>query len=124
MSDYYPQHSGLGIALRCACPRCGEGPLFTGVLTLRDACPSCNMDYTKLSADDGAAFFIIVVYSAILIPLAVWVEFRFSPPLWLHLVIWAPLIFGGSILLMRPLKAWLIGQQYRHKLYDEEPDSP
>ena len=121
MTAYTPQRSPVGMALRCACPRCGDGPLFTGLLTLRERCPNCDMDYSRLNADDGAAFFIIVVYSAIMIPLAIWVEFRFAPPLWLHVVIWTPVVFGGSIAMMRPLKAWLLGQQYRHKVYDEGP---
>jgi uncharacterized protein (DUF983 family) len=25
-------------ALRCRCPRCGEGKLFTGLLTVRERC--------------------------------------------------------------------------------------
>ena len=31
--------------LRCRCPRCGQGPLLRGFLKLRDACPSCGLNY-------------------------------------------------------------------------------
>ncbi len=118
MADYGPTRTPSEMALRCRCPRCGEGRLYDGLLTVRERCDHCEMDLSKLNAEDGAAFFIIVVYSAIIIPLALWVEFTFSPPTWVHLLIWIPVVVGGSIMLMRPLKAWLIGQQYRHKLYD------
>ena len=34
----------------------------------------------------------------------------------MHLVLWTPLILGGAILMLRPLKAGLIALQYRHDL--------
>jgi len=100
------------------CPRCGQGKLYNGLLSVRETCPRCGLDLTRLSADDGAAFFIIVVYSAIIIPLAVWVQFAFEPPFWLQAVIWLPLIVAGAIALMRPMKAWLMAQHYKNDVKD------
>ena len=88
---------------------------------MRAGCDKCGLDYGMLDSHDGPAFFIIVGYSAILIPLAIWFEFAVAPPLWVHVVLWLPIILGGSILLLRPLKAWLIAQQYRHKAYENAP---
>jgi uncharacterized protein (DUF983 family) len=116
LDDAHPRLSSVATGLRCACPRCGRGKLYQGLLTVRDTCDECGLDLSRLNTDDGAAFFIIVVYSAIIIPLALWVEFAFKPPLWVHLMIWIPVILGGAIALMRPLKAWLVAQHYKHNI--------
>jgi uncharacterized protein (DUF983 family) len=118
VADYYPRLSSVATGLRCACPRCGQGRLYRGLLAVRDTCDECGLDLSRLNTDDGAAFFIIVVCSAVIIPLAVWVEFAFGPPIWVHVLIWLPVIFGGAIALMRPFKAWLAAQHYKHNVDD------
>ena len=42
----YPPLSTLSTGIRCRCPRCGEGPLLKGYLTIRDECPVCHLDYS------------------------------------------------------------------------------
>jgi uncharacterized protein (DUF983 family) len=101
-------------AFRCRCPRCGEGPLFSGLLTVRPVCSQCGLDFSAEDAADGPAVFVILLLGLIVVGLAAWVERAFSPPLWVHLVVWTPLIIGGAILMLRPLKAGLIALQYRH----------
>ena len=47
MSDpVYPPLSPLKTGLRARCPRCGEGPVFKGYLSLRESCPKCGLDYS------------------------------------------------------------------------------
>ena len=101
-------------ALLCRCPRCGEGRLFAGLLTVRPSCPVCGLDFAGQDAADGPAVFVILLLGLIVVGLAAWVELRFSPPLWVHVVLWTPLIVGGAILMLRPLKAALIALHYRH----------
>jgi len=40
-----------------------------------------------------------------------------------HLLLWTPLILGGAIAMLRPLKAGLIALQYRHHLLGAPPTS-
>jgi uncharacterized protein (DUF983 family) len=120
LTDFFPPQSSLATGLRCACPRCGRGKLYDGLLKVADRCSVCDLDFSGFNADDGAAFFIIVGYSALIIPLALWFEFSVSPPIWLHLIIWVPVIVIGAIVLMRILKAWLVAQQYRHGVTDRD----
>ena len=108
-------------ALLCRCPRCGEGRLFTGVLTVRPACPACGLDFSAEAAGDGPAVFVILILGLIVVGLAAWIELNFSPPIWVHLALWTPLIIGGAILMLRPLKAALIALQYRHYLLHSPP---
>jgi uncharacterized protein (DUF983 family) len=103
-------------ALLCRCPRCGEGRIFTGLLTVRDACPACRLDLSAEDAGDGPAVFLIFFLGAIAVGIAAWLEIEFDPPIWVHLIVLAPLIIGGAIGLLRPLKAGMIALQYRHNL--------
>lgn len=111
----YPPLSPFSTGLRCRCPRCGEGKLFSGLLTVQPACPACGLDYSKIDAGDGPAVFVILILGFIVVGLALWLELKYEPPFWLHMVLWTPLILGGSIGMLRPFKAVLIALQYRHK---------
>jgi len=81
---------------------------------VRPECTSCGLDLSAQDAGDGPAVFVIFLLGLIVVALAAFVELRFSPPLWVHLVLWTPLILGGAILMLRPLKAGMIALQYRH----------
>ncbi len=113
---YPPLPVSIGWSGRC--PRCGEGALFTGLLAVRPACPVCGLDLSAQDAGDGPAVFVIFFLGLIVVGLAAWVELRFAPPIWVHLLLWTPLIIGGAILMLRPLKAGLIALQYRHNLLE------
>jgi uncharacterized protein (DUF983 family) len=108
-----PPVSILYAALRCRCPRCGKGKLFTGLLTIRPACPVCGLDFSQADTGDAGAVGVIMVLGAIVVTLAFWVEFRFEPPLWVHAVLWPAVTLPLAILLMRPVKAALVAAQYR-----------
>ena len=105
------------------CPRCGEGALFTGLLKVRPACQVCGLDLSAQDAGDGPAVFVILFLGLLVVALAALVEIKFSPPLWVHLVLWTPFIIVGAIAMLRPLKAGLIALQYRHHLLVAPPPS-
>ena len=115
MSDDLPQISPLVVGLRCKCPRCGEGPLFDGFLTVRTRCPIWDLDLSIADSGDGPAVFVIFIVGPIATALALLTESIFAPPYWLHLVIWPPLILGGVVALLRPFKATLIALQFKYK---------
>jgi len=117
----FPPVSMARAAFACRCPRCGEGRLFTGLMTVRAACPACGLDFSAEDAGDGPQVFVIFFLGLIVVGLAALVELKFAPPIWVHLVVWTPLILGGAILLLRPLKAGLIALQYRHDLLHSPP---
>ena len=105
----------LRTSLLCRCPRCGQAGIFTGVLTVRDRCPACDLNLAEADTGDGAAVPIILVEGTLLVALAFWVEFRFNPPLWVHAVLWPALAIPFTILMMRPIKSFLVAQQYRNR---------
>jgi uncharacterized protein (DUF983 family) len=103
-------------ALGCRCPRCGEGRVFSGLLNIRPTCPVCGLDISAHDAGDGPQVFVIMILGLVVVGLAAFVELKFSPPIWVHLVLWTPLILAGAVGLLRPLKAGLIALEYRHGL--------
>ena len=71
--------------------------------------------FTEFDTGDGAASAVILVLGAVVMIGVFWVEFHFNPPAWVHAVLWPALTIPAAILMMRPLKAALVTQQYRHR---------
>ncbi len=116
MATEYGAVSPTRAALSCRCPRCGEGRVFAGLLTVRRTCAVCALDLSAEDAGDGPAVFVIFILGAVAVGIAALLEIEFEPPIWVHLAVLTPLIIGGAVLLLRPLKAYMIALQYRHNL--------
>lgn len=101
--------------LRCRCPRCGEGALFSGFLNLRPRCEKCGLDFAFADAGDGPAVFVILFAGFLVVFAALGVEVMFKPPYWVHAALWLPLILLVTLAPLRPLKGLLIALQYHHK---------
>jgi uncharacterized protein (DUF983 family) len=101
--------------LSCACPRCGEGKLFQGFLTLRPRCDVCGLDYDFADAGDGPAVFIILLAGFIVVGAALVTEIVYHPPYWVHAVLWLPLILIVTLGPLRPMKGLMIALQFHHK---------
>jgi uncharacterized protein (DUF983 family) len=112
-----PSPSTLPIAkgLRGRCPRCGEGKLFDGFLSLRKACDRCGLDFGFADAGDGPAVFVILIGGFIVVFAALITEFAYQPPYWLHAALWLPLILIVTLAPLRLIKGLLIALQYHHK---------
>jgi len=117
MADETRNSSSLRAGLRGRCPRCGEGRLFQGPLTLklRERCDMCGLNYGFADSGDGPAVFVIIILGFLIMGAALVVEFKVSPPLWVHLVLWAPLTAILAFSMLRPMKAMLVVLQYRHR---------
>lgn len=101
--------------LKGLCPRCGKGHLFQGFLKMQPKCEVCGLDLAFADSGDGPAFFVMSIVGIVVVALALWVEFAFSPPIWLHLVMWSALSIALSLALVRPSKGVLVALQYHHK---------
>ena len=107
--------SPVSAALRRRCPRCGEGRLFRGFLKFDMACEACGLDYAAEDVGDGpVAFIVLIVGFAVVIPALV-VEVAYGWPIWLHMVVWLPLVVILCLVLLPLSKSALFVLQYRHK---------
>jgi len=84
-------------------------------LRVCQACEVCGLDLSAQDAGDGPAVFAILFLGMLVVGLAALVEIKFSPPVWVHMLLWAPLILIGAVAILRPLKAGLIALQYHHR---------
>ncbi len=101
--------------LRGRCPRCGDGRLFKGFLSLRPACEHCGLDFDFADAGDGPAVFVILIGGAVVVFAALITEVVYQPPYWVHAALWLPLILIVTLAPLRPIKGLLIALQYHHK---------
>ncbi len=97
------------------CPRCGKGHMFKSWLRVADKCEVCGLDYRFAAHDDGPAFFSLCLVANPLIFVVVWLEVAFNPPFWVLLATSVPLMVGGCLLPLRPIKGWLVASQYVNK---------
>lgn len=111
----WPPVDPLPTGLSGRCPRCGEGRLFSGFLTIGKRCANCGLDYGFADAGDGPAVFVILIIGFIVVGLALWLEVTTGAPLWLHFLLWVPLTLGLSLMALRLIKGLLIVLQYRNK---------
>jgi uncharacterized protein (DUF983 family) len=111
----WPPIDPIQAGLKGRCPRCGEGRLFSGFLTVGKRCYSCGLDYSYADAGDGPAVFVILIIGFIVVGLALWLEVTFAPPLWLHFLLWVPLALVLCLTALRLIKGVLLTLQYRHK---------
>ena len=105
----------ISTGLRGRCPRCGRGHLFKGFLSLKPQCEVCGLEYAFADSGDGPAFFVMSIVGFVVVALALWVEFAYEPPLWVHMVLWLSLTVVLSLVLVRPFKGVLIALQFQHR---------
>ena len=105
----------LQAGLRCRCPRCGEGKLFSGFLTVAKACDRCGLDFGFADPADGPAFFVMSGVGIAVMAVWAWWAASLQPPIWLQLATVMPAMIGGCLGALRPVKAWLVAEQYVHK---------
>ena len=97
------------------CPRCGVGKLFRGWLSVAARCTHCGLDYAVFDPGDGPAVFVILIEGALVMGGVLWVEFTFSPPLWVQGLIWLPLTGLLTLGMLRFIKALLLVLQFHHR---------
>ena len=94
------------------CPKCGEGKMFRAFLKVADACPVCGEELHHHRADDFPAYLVIVIVGHLVVGMTLAVEAAFSPPLWLHAVIWLPMTFAMALALIQPIKGAVVAWQW------------
>lgn len=67
--------------------------------------------------------FIILILGAVVVSLAFMLERAFAPPMWVHMVLWFPIILGGSLGMLRPAKAIMVALQFKTRVnFDGDDD--
>ena len=101
-------------------PKCGEGKLFNGYLKIADYCDRCFLDLSKHDSGDGSVVPVVLFIGTLVCGLLLYAEFRYSPPIWVHMTLWPPVIILGPLALIRPIKAFFIGVEFKYRSVDEK----
>lgn len=114
-----PQPDLWHTTFKLTCPKCGQGKLYKNFLVFKDKCDVCRFDISEHDNGDGPAVFIIFITGFLTVGLAIGFEIYFTPPLWLHMVIWPIFITLISLILLRYAKALVIALQVKFVDTDE-----
>ncbi len=114
MAEAGTEPSPIAAGLSGCCPRCGARTLFATWLKFADRCRVCGLDFTQFNVGDGPAAFLTLFLGAIVAGLAITVELVFSPPVWVHILLWPPVTLGLIVLSLRAGKGVLLALEYRN----------
>lgn len=99
-----------GLAGRC--PHCGKGALFWRYLKVEPACHECGHDLAQYPADDGPAYFTILIVGHLIVAPLLLFPFIWEAPVWLVVpATLAPLALATLWMLPR-IKGAFIGGLY------------
>ncbi len=119
---HFPPVNPVSAGLSGKCPRCGQGNLFDGFLSVKKSCMNCGLDFSFADSGDGPAVFVIMIVGFIVVGLVLFVELSYQPPIWVHMILWLPLTVILAGLVLRPLKGLMIALQFRHKAEEGQLD--
>lgn len=105
-------------ALFGLCPACGARSLFAGAARFAPKCSACGEDFGRFNVGDGPAAFLTMILGAVVVGLALWVEFTFHPPVWVHVVLWIPLTAGATLWGLRVGKAALLVAEFKRQAHE------
>ncbi|MCW1839143.1 DUF983 domain-containing protein [Prosthecomicrobium hirschii] len=115
----------VGLAMRRGalgrCPKCGEGHLFDGFVTVAAQCPVCGEAMHHHRADDFPPYATIFIVGHVVVPAMYFVEKIWHPDLWIHAALWLPLTLILSVALLRPIKGAIIGLQWALYMHGFHP---
>ncbi len=106
--------SPIQAGLTGCCPRCGARTLLVNWIKFADRCRACGLDFAQFNVGDGPAAFLTLFIGAIVAGLAIAVELIFSPPVWVHILLWPPFTLGLILLALRAGKGVLLALEYRN----------
>ena len=97
---------------RRRCPGCGQGPLLTGYLTVRAACPICREELHHHRADDGPAYLTMLIVGHLMAPLLLYAFMRWRPEPLVLFSIFAVGCVALSLYLLPRLKGAIVAFQW------------
>lgn len=101
--------------LRRLCPRCGHGHMFSGYLSVREACEACNLPFEPMRSDDAPPYFTLLIVGHVVIGLYMLLWRLILVPVWAQAIIWCSLTLVLSLVLLPFIKGGVMAVIYRTK---------
>lgn len=100
---------------RRLCPRCGEGRMFAGYLSVRETCDVCKMAFEALRSDDAPPYFTLFIVGHLVISLYLMLWPYMPYPDWVHALIWCSLTLVLSLVMLPFVKGGVMAVIFRTK---------
>ena len=104
--------AGIRRGLNGQCPHCGQGRLFSAYLKIAARCDACGHETGAYRADDGPAYFTILIVGHLVIAPLLFLEFVRTWPVGWVLAIIIPAVIALAILLLPRVKGAFVGVQW------------
>jgi uncharacterized protein (DUF983 family) len=99
------------------CPACGTGSIFGRFLKVADNCGHCGETLSHHRADDAPPYFTIMIVGHIVVPMMLWLELAYLPPVWIHAALWPALTLALSLWFLPRLKGAVVGWQWSLRMH-------
>ena len=108
-------------AMRCRCPRCGKGKLYSRYLKVVDTCSVCGEDLYHHRADDFPPYLSIMIVGHILVFVMLDMEIRgYANPM-LYIAIFVPLAIIMPLAILPSVKGFVVALQWSRRMHGFAP---
>ncbi|MBS7699266.1 MULTISPECIES: DUF983 domain-containing protein [unclassified Chelatococcus] len=112
-----PWWPAISNGLRCRCPACGEGRIFSGFLKVVPVCARCDEDLSAQRSDDLPPYIVITIVGHIIGGGILAAEAISELPLWMHAVAWPLLTVVLCLVMMQPIKGAVVAHQWALRMH-------
>lgn len=112
MSTSPSRMTAIGRGLAHRCPNCGEGRLYRAYLKVVDRCEACGHELGAYRADDGPAYFTILLVGHLVIAPVLLAQWIFQAPVWLVLPLTLIPLAVITLSVLPRVKGALVGLLY------------
>jgi uncharacterized protein (DUF983 family) len=119
--DDRPVKPALLRGWRRRCPSCGAGPMMSGYLKVREACPVCGEALHHQRADDGPAYLTILIVGHLLAPTLLFTYTKWRPDPMVMAVGFTIGTVALSLYLLPRLKGALVALQWAKRMHGFGP---
>jgi uncharacterized protein (DUF983 family) len=103
---------GLRRGLSGKCPHCGVGALFSSYLKVAPRCASCGHDTGIYRADDGPAYFTILIVGHLIIGPLLFLDLVLTWPVGWIMALVIPGVVALALLVLPRVKGAFVGVQW------------
>ena len=112
-----PVGPAMLLGIRRKCPRCGEGKMFNGYLSVNDECAVCGQEFHHHRADDMHPWITILISGHLIAPLMLYGSMNWEFPDAVHMVLWPSLTAIIALSVLPLAKGFVIALQWAHRMH-------
>ena len=111
------KRSAIWRGMQGRCPECGEKTLWLKYLKVQNHCSACVLHLGGHQADDAPPYFTIFIVGHVIVPIALIVERLYTPPLYIHALLFTVLAVLVSLTSLPIVKGGVVGLQWALRLH-------